>query len=70
MMSQETLEEIRKMTLGERLAQSLEMMDANIPYLFKGTPKQVGRRFELLRRQNDERTRMLCEGLSRLENAR
>ena len=60
MLSRETLEQYRRMTPGERLKLTVQMMDENIPYLFRGTPEQVDRRFELLRRQNDERNlRML-----------
>lgn len=33
--------------------------------LLKGTPEQVDRRFELLRRQNDERNRRMLEGIAR-----
>jgi hypothetical protein len=35
------------------------------PYLLQGTPEQVDRRFELLRRQNDERNRRMLEGIAR-----
>lgn len=65
MLSQETLDEYRRMTPGEKLQLVLEMIRENTPYLFKGTPEVVDRRFELLRRQNDERNRALLEGLSR-----
>ena len=34
-------------------------------YLLKGTPEQVDRRFELLRRQNDERNRRMLEAIAR-----
>lgn len=65
MLSRETLEMYRRMTTAERLKLALEMSDAAMPYLFKGTPEQVARRFELLNRQNDERNRRMLEAIAR-----
>lgn len=65
MHSQETLEEYRRMTVSERFAIVAEMMRAATPWLLEGTPEQVDRRFELLRRQNDERNRRMLEGIAR-----
>ena len=65
MLSRETLEMYRRMTTAERLKLALEMSDAAMPYLFKGTPEQVDRRFELLNRQNDERNRRMLEAIAR-----
>jgi hypothetical protein len=65
MLSPETLERYRRMTLGERLALTLQLMDDAEPYLFAGPPEQVKRRFELLRRQNDDRNRRILEGIAR-----
>ena len=56
MLSRETLERYRRMTPGERLAMSLKLTEESEPYLLYGTPEQVKRKFELLRRENDERT--------------
>ena len=67
MLSQETLEEYRRMTPGQRLAMALRMTSATTPYLFAGPPEVVHRRFELLRRQNDERNLRLSEAMSRAE---
>jgi hypothetical protein len=53
------------MSNAERLRITLEMIRENTPYLFRGTPEQVARRFELLRRQNDERNRRMLEGIAR-----
>jgi hypothetical protein len=53
------------MTPGERLALAFRLTDEATPYLFAGTPEQVKRRFELLRRQNDERTQRILEGIAR-----
>jgi hypothetical protein len=65
MMSRETMQQIRRMTLSERLQLVLEMIRAETPYLLQGDPQQVDRRFELLRRQNDERNRRMLEGIAR-----
>lgn len=55
MLSPERLEAYRRMTTVERLALTAEMVRENTPYLLLGSPEVVKRRFELLRRQNDER---------------
>jgi len=65
MLSRETLEQYRRMTSSERLRLTLEMIREATPFLLKGTPEQVDRRFELLRRQNDERNRRMLEGIAR-----
>lgn len=65
MLSRETLERYRRMTTAERLKLAMKMTDEATPYLLRGTPEQVARRFELLRRQNDERNRRMLEGIAR-----
>ena len=65
MLSRETLEKYRRMTPGERLELSFRLTEEATPFLFAGTPEQVKRKFELLRRQNDERNRRMLEGLAR-----
>ena len=65
MLSEETLESYRRMTPAERLRLTLEMIRENTPYLLRGTPEQVDRRFELLRRQNDERNRRMLTAIAR-----
>jgi len=65
MLSHDTLEQYRRMTPGERLALAFRLTDEATPYLFAGPPEQVKRRFELLRRQNDERNRRMLEGFAR-----
>jgi hypothetical protein len=65
MLSREKLEEYRRMTAGQRLALAFQLTDEATPYLFMGTPDQVKRRFELLRRQNDERNQRILEGIAR-----
>lgn len=65
MLSRETLEKYRRMTFGERLQLTLKMTSEALPHMFLGTPEEVERRFELLRRQNDERNRNILEALAR-----
>jgi hypothetical protein len=66
MLSRETLEHYRRMSNAERMALTMQMIKENTPYLFKGPPEVVERRFELLRRQNDDRTRRMVEGMAHL----
>jgi hypothetical protein len=65
MLSVETLEEYRKMTIAQRLSMTLAMMRDAAKYLTAGPADVVDRRFELIRRQNDERTRNMLTGLAR-----
>lgn len=65
MLSRETLELYRRMTPSERLRLTLEMIRENTPRLFRGTEAEIERRFEILRRQNDERNRNMLEALAR-----
>ncbi len=51
MLSKETLETYRRMTPGERLQLTFEMIRENTPYLLAGKPEVVDRRFALLRRE-------------------
>jgi hypothetical protein len=67
MLSRETLEEYRRMTPGKRLELALRMTRENTPYLFAGRPEVVERRFELLRRQNDDRNHRMLEAIARAE---
>ena len=67
MLSPETLERYRRMTPGERLKLTLQMTRENTPFLFKGDPELVERRFQLLRRQNDERNQAMLEAFARAE---
>jgi hypothetical protein len=68
MLSRETLEMYRRMTLSERLKLVLEMCDEAERAILEGPPEIVDRRFELLRRQNDERNLRMLEGLSRSQD--
>jgi hypothetical protein len=67
MLSRETLEQYRKMTPGQRLSLALRMTTEQTSHLFAGSPEIVRRRFELLRRQNDERNQRICAALARAE---
>ena len=53
------------MSPSERLQLTLRMIREAIPFLLRGTPEQVDRRFELLRLQNDQRNRRMLEGIAR-----
>lgn len=65
MLSRATLQTYRKMTPGERLKLACDMSDEAALDLLSGPPEVVARRFELLRRQNDERNRRMLEGIAR-----
>jgi hypothetical protein len=65
MLSRETLEKYRPMTPGERLALTLKLTAESEPFLAHGTLEQIDRKFELLRRENDERTRRMLEAIAR-----
>jgi hypothetical protein len=68
MLSPETLEQYRGMTPSERLRLTLEMITENTPYLLRGTPEEIDRRFELLRRQNDERNHRMLTAIARTKD--
>ncbi len=69
MLSAEQLEMYRRMTNAERLVFTLRRIREEWKYLTHGTPQVVARRFELLRRQNDERNRNLRVALSQQSKA-
>jgi hypothetical protein len=64
MLSCETLEAYRRMTASQRLALTLQMMRENTPYLLRGPPDVVARRFERLRRENDARNRNMLTAIA------
>ena len=70
MLSPETLEGYRRMTGSERLRLTLQMIRQEMPYLLRGTPEQIDRRFERLRQENDERNRRMLEGIARTREPR
>ncbi len=65
MLSREALEEYRRMTDSQRLQLTLQMIRESTPALLQGPPEVVDRRFELLRRQNDERNLRMLTGIAR-----
>jgi len=65
MLHKDTLESYRRMTPGQRLQMTLEMIRGSEPFLFHGTADQVDRKFELLRRQNDDRSRRMLAAITR-----
>jgi hypothetical protein len=68
MLSTQTLEMYRRMTPGQRLKLACELSDQAALDLMKGSPEIVTRRFELLRRQNDERNCRMLEGFARTKH--
>ncbi len=64
MLSEETLNEYRGMSLSEKLTLVLRMIDEETPYLLTGPPEVVDRRFELLRRENDLRNQAMLEAIA------
>ena len=69
MLSQETLDQYRRMMVGERLDLTFEMMRDNTPYLLQGSEDVVSRRFELIERENDLRNERILAALSRLRKS-
>jgi hypothetical protein len=69
MLSQETLDQYRRMTVGERLDLTFEMMRDNTPYLLQGSEDVVARRFELIERENNLRNERILAALSRLQKS-
>jgi hypothetical protein len=64
MLSEQTLQEYRGMSLSEKLALALRMMDEATRHLLSGPPEVVTRRFELLQRENDLRNRSMLEAIA------
>jgi len=69
MLSKETLDQNRRLTVGERLDLTFEMMRDNTPYLLQGREEIVARRFELIKRENDLRNERILATLSRLRKS-
>jgi hypothetical protein len=67
-MSREAAEANRRLTPSERLKITLQMIEESIPFLLQGTPEEVDRRFELLRRENDIRNQNMLAGLARIKD--
>jgi hypothetical protein len=69
MLSQETLDHYRRMTLGQRLQLTLDAIEEAAPYLAHGSPEKVARRFELLHRENDLRNENLLRAFARMRDS-
>ena len=69
MLHPETLEAYRKMTPSQRLKITLEMTRENTKFLLAGPPEIVARRFELIRRENDERNKNMLTAIARTRSA-
>lgn len=65
MLSEESLQEYKLMSAGERARLTFQMIEEELPYLLHGTAEQVDRKFELLRRQNDRRNARMLAGIAR-----
>jgi hypothetical protein len=65
MLSPETLQRYREMTPGQRLELTFRLMDGLEKSLLSGTPQQVDRKFELLRRENDLRNQNMLTAIAR-----
>ena len=65
MLSRATLQAYQRMTPDERLKLACDQSDQAALDLLQGPPEVVARRFELLRRQNDERNRRMLEAIAR-----
>ena len=65
MLSQETLEQYRRMTTSERLAQTILSMEGIDRALLSGTVQQVNRKFQLLRRENDLRNANMLTAIAK-----
>lgn len=70
MLSEQQLEEYRRMTPGERIALSLDAFELNWPWLMHGTKDHVDRKFELLSRTNDQRNVSLLDQMGKLVEQR
>ena len=68
MLSPETLEQYRRMTPSERLAQTILSMEGIDRALLSGTEQQVNRKFQLLRRENDLRNTNMLTAIAKSHN--
>ncbi len=64
MLSAETLESYRRMTPGQRLKLTFQLMQGLEQALCSGTPEQVERKFALLRRENELRNQNMLKAIA------
>jgi len=69
MLSRETLEAYRRMTASQRLALTMRMIRENTPFLLRGQPDVVARRFERIRQENDARNRNMLAAIARTKSS-
>ncbi len=69
MLSPETLQSYREMTPGERLKLTIQLMEGLDKALLSGTPEQVNRKFELIRRENDLRNQNMLTAIARTNSS-
>jgi hypothetical protein len=69
MLSQEALEQYRRMTIGERLDLIFELMRDNTPCLLQGSEGVVSCCCELSERENDLRNPRILAALLRLQKS-
>jgi len=69
MLSRETLETYRHMTTSQRLALTIRMIRENTPFLLRGRPDVVARRFERIRQENDARNRNMLAAIARTKSS-
>jgi hypothetical protein len=67
MPSRETLEELRRMPPDDRRKAVQQLSDHYERSYFKGTPSQIARRFERMRKTKDEANKRILKALSRAE---
>lgn len=65
MLSPITLERYRRMTPGERLTETFRLIREATPWLLRGTPEQVDRKFALLERENNLRNQRMLSAIAR-----
>ncbi len=70
MLSPRTLERYRRMTPGERLAETFRLIREATPWLLRGTPEQVDRKFALLERENNLRNQRMLSAIARARKKR
>ncbi len=65
MLSSETLETYRRMTPGERLRLTFDLMQGIETILLSGMTEQIDRKFELMRKENELRNRNMLTAIAR-----
>ncbi len=65
MLSSETLETYRRMTPGERLRLTFDLMQGIETILLSGMTEQIDRKFELMRKENELRNCNMLTAIAR-----